>query len=75
MMQIINSALSDIQKESARDMWLALEQKNGYKNKDNWVYQLMKDVYTLMQGDKFVVEFYNELKLKWEDLDYHCDAK
>nr|VVW53386.1 unnamed protein product [Nymphaea colorata] len=38
------------------------------------VYQLMKDVYALRQGNVSVTDFYAALKSKWEDLDYHSKA-
>ncbi|KAF3772603.1 Polyprotein P3 [Nymphaea thermarum] len=77
-MWIINSVSSEIQplilrKKTARDMWVILEHMYGQKKRKVRVYQLMRDVYSLRQGSRSVVEFYAALKSKWEDLDYHSD--
>lgn len=45
------------------------------KNKDVRAYQLMKDLFSLRQGEKSVGDFYRTLKGKWEDLDYYNDEK
>ncbi|KAF3780476.1 hypothetical protein EJ110_NYTH39161 [Nymphaea thermarum] len=45
----------------------------GQKKRKIRVYQLMKDVYALRQGDLSVTDFYATLKSKWEDLDYCSD--
>lgn len=45
----------------------------GAKRKDVEVYQLMKDIYTILQGEKIVSNYYHALKGKWEDLHYHMD--
>ncbi|KAF3780462.1 hypothetical protein EJ110_NYTH39182 [Nymphaea thermarum] len=76
---IVNSVSSDIQtpilrKKTARDMWIILEQMYGQKKRKVCVYQLMKEVYALRQGDLSVADFYAALKSKWEDLDYHSDV-
>ncbi|KAF3785480.1 hypothetical protein EJ110_NYTH27787 [Nymphaea thermarum] len=60
-------------KKTARDMWIILEQMYGQKKRKVCVYQLMKDLYALRQGDLSVADFYAALKSKWEDLDYHFD--
>ncbi|KAF3784503.1 Retrovirus-related Pol polyprotein from transposon TNT 1-94 [Nymphaea thermarum] len=75
---IVNSVSLDIQslilrKKTARDMWLILEQMHSQKKRKVRVYQLMKELYTLRQGDLSVADFYPTLKSKWEDLDYHSD--
>ncbi|KAF3772801.1 hypothetical protein EJ110_NYTH56918 [Nymphaea thermarum] len=57
----------------ARDMWVILEQMYGQKKKTVCVYQLMKDVYALRQGDLSMADFYAALKSKWEELDYYSD--
>ncbi|KAF3771504.1 hypothetical protein EJ110_NYTH60248 [Nymphaea thermarum] len=77
-MWIINSVSSEIQplilrKKTARDMWVILEHMYGQKKRKVHVYQLMRDVYSLRQGTRSIVEFYAALKSKWEDLDYHSD--
>ncbi|KAF3781165.1 hypothetical protein EJ110_NYTH37183 [Nymphaea thermarum] len=75
---IVNYVSSDIQplilrKRTARAMWVILEQMNGQKKKIVQIYQLMKDVYALRQGDFSVADFYAALKSKWEELDYYSD--
>ncbi|KAF3771979.1 hypothetical protein EJ110_NYTH59053 [Nymphaea thermarum] len=75
---IVNSVSSAIQplilrKKTARDMWIILEQMYGQKKRKVCVYQLMKDLYALRQGDLSVTDFYAALKSKWEDFDYHSD--
>ncbi|KAF3773725.1 hypothetical protein EJ110_NYTH54721 [Nymphaea thermarum] len=55
-------------------MWIILEQMYGQKKRKVRVYQLMKDVYALRQGDLSVDDFYAALKSKWEDLDNHSDV-
>ncbi|KAF3795709.1 hypothetical protein EJ110_NYTH04380 [Nymphaea thermarum] len=45
----------------------------GQKKRIVRVYQLMKDVYSLRQGEHSVADFYAALKSKWEDLDYYSD--
>ncbi|KAF3782327.1 hypothetical protein EJ110_NYTH34631 [Nymphaea thermarum] len=62
-----------LRKKTARDMWVILEQMYGQKKKVVCVYQLMKDVYTLQQGDRSVADFYAALKSKWEEVDYYTD--
>ncbi|KAF3772649.1 hypothetical protein EJ110_NYTH57346 [Nymphaea thermarum] len=62
-----------LRKKTARDMWIILEQMYGQKKRKIRVYQLMKDVYALRQGDLSVADFYAALKSKWEDLDYCSD--
>ncbi|KAF3772357.1 hypothetical protein EJ110_NYTH58171 [Nymphaea thermarum] len=64
---IVNSVSSDIQplilrKKTAGDMWIILEQMYGQKKKKVRVYQLMKDLYALRQGDLSVADFYAALK-------------
>ncbi|KAF3775436.1 hypothetical protein EJ110_NYTH50386 [Nymphaea thermarum] len=75
---IVNSVSSDIQppilrKKTSRDMWVNLEQMYGQKKNNVHVYQLMKDIYALRQGDRSVAVFYAALKSKWEELDYYTD--
>ncbi|KAF3772203.1 hypothetical protein EJ110_NYTH58154 [Nymphaea thermarum] len=75
---IANSLSPEIQplilrKRTARDMWVILEQMYGQKRKVVRVYQLMKDVYSLRQGEHFVADFYAALKSKWEEFDYYSD--
>ncbi|KAF3772147.1 hypothetical protein EJ110_NYTH58636 [Nymphaea thermarum] len=48
-------------------------QMYGQKRRKARVYQLMKDLYALRQGDLSVADFYAALKSKWDDLDYHSD--
>ncbi|KAF3771944.1 hypothetical protein EJ110_NYTH59116 [Nymphaea thermarum] len=72
---LVNSVSPEIQllilrKRTARDMWVILEQLYGQKKKIVRVYQLMKDVYSLRQGDHSIADFYVSLKSKWEELDY-----
>ncbi|KAF3776526.1 hypothetical protein EJ110_NYTH48004 [Nymphaea thermarum] len=75
---IVNSVSADIQplilqKKTARDMWVILEQMYSQKKKAIQTYQLMKTVYGLRQGNLFVADYYGALKAKWEDLDYYSD--
>ncbi|KAF3779043.1 hypothetical protein EJ110_NYTH34973 [Nymphaea thermarum] len=75
---IVNSVSPDIQplilrKRTARDMWVILEQMYGQKKRIVRVYQLMKDVYSLWQGEHSVADFNAALKSKWEDLHYYSD--
>lgn len=44
----------------------------GAKRKDVYVYQPMKDIYSLQQGKK-LSDYYYALKAKWEDFDYYLD--
>lgn len=64
-----------LRKETAREMWMIIEYMYGTKKTDVWVYQLMKNIYLLPQGEKSVSDFYCTLKSKWEDLDYYTDEK
>ncbi|KAF3778931.1 hypothetical protein EJ110_NYTH42547 [Nymphaea thermarum] len=58
----------------AWETWfLENNQMYGQKKRKVHVYQLMKDLYALRQGDLSVDDFYAALKSKWEDLDYHFD--
>ncbi|KAF3772057.1 hypothetical protein EJ110_NYTH58860 [Nymphaea thermarum] len=75
---IVNSASIDIQplilqKKTARDMWVVLEQMYGQKKMAIRTYQIMKTVYGLRQGNSSVADYYGALKAKWEELDYHSD--
>lgn len=49
-------------------MWVVLQQMYGHKPKDISIYQLMKKVYSLCWGKKFVAENYGALKARWEDI-------
>ncbi|KAF3779034.1 hypothetical protein EJ110_NYTH34942 [Nymphaea thermarum] len=62
-----------LQKKTARDMWMVLEQMYGQNKMAICTYQVMKTVYNLRQGNSFVADYYGALKAKWEELDYHYD--
>ncbi|XP_049931297.1 uncharacterized protein LOC116267855 isoform X2 [Nymphaea colorata] len=75
---IVNSVSPEIQplilrKRIARDMWVIFEHMYGQKKRIVRVYQLMKDIYSLRQGEHSIADFYAALKSKWEDLDYYFD--
>ncbi|KAF3771651.1 hypothetical protein EJ110_NYTH59889 [Nymphaea thermarum] len=75
---IVNSMSPEIQplilrNRTVRDMWVILEQMYGQKKRIVRVYQLMKGVYSLWQGEHSVADFYAALKSNSEDLDYYSD--
>uniref|UniRef100_A0A5K1BBH1 Uncharacterized protein n=1 Tax=Nymphaea colorata TaxID=210225 RepID=A0A5K1BBH1_9MAGN len=63
---IVNSVSADIQplilqKKTARDMWVVLEQMYGQKKTAIRTYQVMKTVYGIRQGNSSVAEYYGAL--------------
>ncbi|KAF3774364.1 hypothetical protein EJ110_NYTH53251 [Nymphaea thermarum] len=68
------SKVEPVANSMAWDTWfLEDNQMYGQKKRKVRVYQLMKHLYALRQGDLSVANFYAALKFKWEDLDYYSD--
>lgn len=77
---IINSISNEIQllilrKKTVWEIWVVLEQMYETKKKDVHVYRLMNDIYSIRQEKKSVSGFYQILKAKWKDFDYHTEEK
>ncbi|KAL2252651.1 uncharacterized protein LOC110012417 [Sesamum indicum] len=54
--------------KSARTLWLDLEERYGECN-GPLLYQLQREIASLTQGNKLVVEYFSRLRLIWDELD------
>ncbi|XP_011083380.1 uncharacterized protein LOC105165922 [Sesamum indicum] len=54
--------------KSARTLWLDLEERYGECN-GLLLYQLQREIASLMQGNKSVVEYFSRLRMIWDELD------